>query len=294
MRAAVECALAQDAEGLEIILSDDCSSDATFDIMRELADAYDGPHTLRLNRNPKNLGVNAHINFLVETATADICVPFPGDDTSTPNRVSRLLEVMERDDALLVHSDARTVDAMGNPTEAWHKIALFFKTTDPLKAAASDALYLGATAAYRRDLFQKYGPLPSFSKAYEDLITGFRASLEGRISYIDEPLVCYRNDVGISNADNNRYRLDTMGEAKARRLKKMKARRTLFQQRLKDALTFGLSNSHEIVQLLETELEKARVREDFYEIPWLKFVAANPKKAAKVTLSELNYILKRK
>lgn len=294
VRAAVESALAQDAEGLEIILSDDCSSDGTFEVMRELAEAYDGPHTIRLNKNPKNLGVNEHTNFLVDMAGADICIPFPGDDTSTPNRVSRLLEVMARDDAVLVHSDATTIDANGNRTKAWHKMALFYKSTDPLKAAASDALYLGATAAYRREIFQKYGPLPSYSKAYEDLITGFRAALEGRISYIDEPLVCYRNDVGISNAGSNRYRMDTMAEAKARRQQKIKARRTLFQQRLKDARTFGLSDDHEIIQLLEAEFEKVGARGDFYELPWLKFVFANPRRAMKVTLSELNYILKRK
>ena len=293
VRSAVECALAQDAEGLEIILSDDCSKDSTFDIMCEMAEAYDGPHTLRLNRNKRNLGVNRHINLLVEMARAEVCVPFPADDTSVPHRVSRLLEVMERDDALLVHSDATTVDGDGNPSEPWHGFALFYRTTDPVKAATSDALFLGATSAYRRELWRKYGPLPRYSKAFEDLITGFRAALEGRISYVDEPLVCYRQDVGISNVENGPGRLETMAKSRARRQHKYMARKVLFEQRLKDARTFGLPEGHEIIQKLKAEVEKVKLRGDFYEFPLIKYVLTHGKPGVKAALSELNYIRKR-
>ena len=296
IREAVTCAFAQDADGLEIILSDDCSKDSTFEIMREMADAYDGPHTIRLNKNRKNLGVNNHINYLVETAGSDVCVPFPADDTSMPNRVSRLLEVMERDDALLVHSDASTVDGNGNPAKGWHKLALFYRTTDPLEAALSDSLFLGATSAYRRELWQKYGPLPSYSKAFEDLITGFRAALEGRISYIDEKLVCYRQDVGISNVNSSstRYKLATMAESRERRQKLFGPRAALFNQRLKDARTFGLPENHDIIKALEKQVRKVHLRGDFYAMPWWRYFLKYGRPALRITLSELNYIVKRK
>ena len=294
IRDAVNCALAQDAQDLEIILSDDCSKDATFKIMQEMAEAYEGPHTIRLNRNRKNLGVNHHINHLVDIASAEVCIPFPADDTSVPHRASRLLEVMERDDALLVHSDAATVDGDGNPAKPIHKYALFYKTTDPVKAAMSDSLFLGATSAYRRELWRKYGPLPKYSKAFEDLITGFRAALEDRISYIDEPLVCYRQDVGISNVANSRYRLDSMAASRKRRQQRFWARMTLFSQRLKDARTFGLAEDHEIVKSLVAEVEKVQLRGDFYELPWYKYLIKYRRKGIKTMLSELNYIIKRK
>ncbi len=294
IRDAVTCALAQDASDLEIIMSDDGSKDRTFEIMQEMAAAYDGPHTVVLNKNRKNLGVNNHINFLVDMARAEICVPFPADDTSVPHRVSRLLEVLERDDALLVHSDASTIDGAGNPAKESHKHALFYRSTEAAKAALSDALFLGATSAYRKELWQKYGPLPDYSKAFEDLITGFRAALEGRISYIDEPLVCYRQDVGISNVTNSRYRLDSMGASRERRRQRFQARKVLFEQRLKDAKTFGLTDGDEIVRSIVEEIEKVRHRGDFYSMPWPKFVWTYGWVAIKVTLSELNYIVKRK
>ena len=52
IREAVEAAFAQTYSPLEIILSDDCSEDRTFEIMCEMAKAYRGPHRIVLNRNP--------------------------------------------------------------------------------------------------------------------------------------------------------------------------------------------------------------------------------------------------
>ena len=296
VRKAVECAFAQDAAGLEIILSDDCSKDSTFEIMCEMAEAYDGPHEIRLNKNRKNLGVNNHINYLVEIAASEVCVPFPADDTSKPNRVSRLLEVMERDNALLVHSDATTVDGNGNPARATHKTALFYKTMELDKAAISDSLFLGATSAYRRELWEKYGPLPGYSKIFEDLITGFRACLEGRISYIDEKLVCYRQDVGISNVagPSTRYKMATMAESWERRQKIFAPRAGLFKQRLQDAQTFGLPDDHEAIKALMVEINKLDLRGSFYTMPWWRYLLKYGGRGVRTALSELNYILKRK
>ena len=54
IRKALDGALSQTYSPLEIIVSDDCSSDKTFDIIKEVTDAYQGPHKLIVNRNEKN------------------------------------------------------------------------------------------------------------------------------------------------------------------------------------------------------------------------------------------------
>ena len=59
IREAVEGALSQDYSPLQIILSDDCSIDRTYEIMREMAAAYEGSHEIVLNRNEENLGLAA-------------------------------------------------------------------------------------------------------------------------------------------------------------------------------------------------------------------------------------------
>ena len=55
IREAIEGAFAQTYEPLEIILSDDCSADRTFEIIQENAAAYLGPHSVFTYRTPYNL-----------------------------------------------------------------------------------------------------------------------------------------------------------------------------------------------------------------------------------------------
>jgi len=67
IRDACEAALAQTYTPLEVILSDDCSSDETFQIMQDVVASYSGPHQVRLNRNDQNLGLIGHVNRAMET-----------------------------------------------------------------------------------------------------------------------------------------------------------------------------------------------------------------------------------
>src|SRR5437867_2275570 len=77
---AVRAAFAQTYSPLEIILSDDCSEDRTFDIMREMAAGYKGPHRVILNRNPKRRSIGGHVNRLVEVSKGELIITAAGDD----------------------------------------------------------------------------------------------------------------------------------------------------------------------------------------------------------------------
>ena len=54
---AVIAALSQRCDPLEILITDDCSNDRTFDIVQDIVKNYNGPHKVLLNRNNKNLGL---------------------------------------------------------------------------------------------------------------------------------------------------------------------------------------------------------------------------------------------
>src|SRR5258708_29983030 len=95
IRQAVLGAFAQTYSPLQIILSDDCSSDRTFDIMAEMAAAYRGPHEVVLNRNPKNVGLVAHINRVVQLTRGELLVVSAGDDISLPHRTTATWESWE-------------------------------------------------------------------------------------------------------------------------------------------------------------------------------------------------------
>ena len=257
---AVESALNQKAKGLEIIFSDDASDDGTYAIMKEAVSNYRGSHAVYCIRQPENLGLNQHLNRLIEIAKADRIMYMAGDDVSYSHRAGKVIEAFLRFDALLIHSSADTMDVDGKLTKNQrYRSASFFKSTNPLKVATSLSLYLGASGAFHKDLFRKYGPLPN-SIAYEDLITGFRATLEGRVGYIDEPLLCYRINVGITKQRKPKTRV----QMKKWRIYQMELRLAVFEQRLVDLKTFDLRGSTALMNKLKRAISRARAIRDFH------------------------------
>ena len=191
IREAVQSALAQTYENLEIVLSDDRSPDQTFEIMKEVANRYKGSHRLILNSNPENLGLAGNLNRAVQLASGDLLVLQGGDDISFPTRTSRLVQrwVSDQPRSDLVYSDAIRIAADGSVLQ---------QQIPPLPMATLDEVARGkffiaggCVAAYSRSLFAKYGPLNP-NVQYEDYVLTFRALLEGGCAFIDEPLVYYR------------------------------------------------------------------------------------------------------
>lgn len=86
---------------LEIIISDDNSSDGTWEIVQRMADEYrrnGGVHTVILNRNAKNLGIIGNFLKTFELMHGELMVHAGGDDISYPDRVEIIVrEWLKRD-----------------------------------------------------------------------------------------------------------------------------------------------------------------------------------------------------
>ncbi len=189
--------LAQQCQPIEILLSDDCSTDRTFEIMQEIASVYKGPHSVVLNRNPRNLGVIEHIQRTHEMSTGDIIIYAAGDDISYPHRCERIIERFEATGALLVHSLADCVSIDGSRLPPSYLGSVMYHKTNAVDVCKSGSLYLGATTAYSKRLTEKFGHMRN-PLLYEDLIIGFRGVLEGSVELINEPLLLYRVGSGIT------------------------------------------------------------------------------------------------
>jgi glycosyltransferase involved in cell wall biosynthesis len=194
---AVKAALAQEGPAIEIVISDDCSTDRTFEIIKEIVADYRGPHQVLLNRNDTNIGVVAHIRKANAMSSGDILIAASGDDISRPDRSRRIIEAFETTNAWLVHSHASCIDLEGKEVPPTYLSAALVRGADLLTVAKSQSLYLGATAAFDRNIFRKYGYVTN-PNSYEDLVYGFRASLENGVHFIDDQLVKYRVGSGIS------------------------------------------------------------------------------------------------
>lgn len=291
--AAVDAALAQTGAPLEIIVSDDASTDATFDILSDRVARYDGPHEVILRRNKTNMGVIPHTNLVVGLSAGDILIPCYGDDVSFPDRAAKVLETFERYAPMLTHSHAISIDENDRVVGSTYPSAAFFRSTDALQTAVSLSVYLGASGAWSRELFEKYGPINS-PLVFDDLVLGFRAALEGRIHLIEEPLLYYREGIGISPMKLPKKR--SRAENRAWREKVLRRSSAVFEQRLADARRFGLPDENPIVKLLNKTLRRDRVRLACYE-NWgrvLSEVSRHPGSALEALASEMLHDIRKR
>lgn len=192
IREAVESAFAQTYSPLEIILSDDCSSDGTFKIMQEMVAAYSGPHRVVLNQNRSNLGLANHINYLVSLFHGDWVVTAAGDDISLPERSERLVESVMGSGFSCVYSDAMNINVVGENT------GVCFGGNRPKIPSIVDLLITsscwvrGCSACYSMKLFKEFPPINS-NVIQEDHVLPFRSLFNGGILYLDDVLVKYRS-----------------------------------------------------------------------------------------------------
>ncbi len=192
IRRAVNAAFQQTYSPLEIILSDDCSSDQTFEILQELARAYDGPHQVRVRRQVTNQGLLTHVCDVAADMNGDIMVLAAGDDISDADRVAEIVRCW-RPDTLGMLSSCELIDEDENMIqENWMPAEDARTRLNWLKSFKTDVFVYGASSAYKRSLLTK---LPrSRGKVFsEDTPLNLLLQLEtGSVVKSEKPLVRYR------------------------------------------------------------------------------------------------------
>ena len=189
---AVQSALSQICEPIEILVSDDCSSDRTFERIEKLVAEYRGPHRAIARRNPQNLGIGRHFNALMQAAEGRLVVLMAADDVSRHDRVALTAAAWDRSDERLDLVAAHVVDMDENgdtfdvkrvdPLQDWHGVD-DWTTWRPY--------VIGAAHAVTRRLFDRFGPLAPDCHQ-EDQVNALRAILSGGALTIDDALVQYR------------------------------------------------------------------------------------------------------
>jgi glycosyltransferase involved in cell wall biosynthesis len=197
IRAALESAFAQTVP-CEILVSNDCSGDRTFEIAQEMVAQYRGPHRVSVRCNERNLGVAAHVNATVPLASGEIIVMMAGDDIAYPHRVAETLRTFARDpNVMILGSDFDGIDEEGRP----HALR-FRQRPDAFSLGAYVRAghligLLGATIAFRREVFDRFGPIVG---PIEDNALSLRGALLGTCLQLPDKLIQYRQHAGSVSA----------------------------------------------------------------------------------------------
>ncbi len=161
---ALRSVLGQDHPGFELIVVDDASNDGTRAIIDQILAEPARPgivvHKIFKERNG---GLLTAVNDAMAMASGQIFIAMAGDDISLPDRLSRTLRHFEASaEVQLVYGEMIKIDEEGRhlslpaPAGVTRRYSYHWAASSRIYASASP---FGASAAYRRELFDFFGPM---------------------------------------------------------------------------------------------------------------------------------------
>jgi len=202
---ALQGALAQTYSPLQIIVSDDCSSDRTFDLVKKFLHTYKSSHEIILNRNDTNIGIAQHVRKIASLAKGSIIIFAAGDDISEPFRTSSLVSVFATSPrTMAIFSDAYLINE-SNKLLGSFGIRLYRSRSTPLRriVCKGGGIGSGATYAYRAICLTWPWMYPPNCNS-EDKLLPLRAALLGTVLHVPFKLVKVRK-VSTSYSHSNHY-----------------------------------------------------------------------------------------
>ena len=176
-----------------IIISDDCSTDGTYEVIKNYLLQNNQHDNIKISQSENNLGFIPHFNTVIKEhcAESDLIYYNAGDDISEANRVEEFYRdyvAKENPRYFLGHS---YVTSFGSGTEE-----ILVPPIESIKenrelCLIASAYHIGASQVFTGALFFDFGPI-LFDDCYEDLTLGYRALLKNAYHFIPKALLRYR------------------------------------------------------------------------------------------------------
>jgi len=195
--------LDQGVDGMEIIITDDCSSDQTFAVASAIDD-----RRIRVFRHSHNQGPSITANDSINKAQGNYICLLASDDIFLPGKIRKQLSILENNPKVGATFSLLTyIDEEGRPFDRQNSIPLLPENPSKeqlLRAFFFEGNQLAApTAMVRRHVFDQIGLCDPRLVQTQDFDLWIRLCLRYDIHIIQEPLVGYRIRSGMANLDAN-------------------------------------------------------------------------------------------
>ena len=198
----VKSTLLQSYEGMEILLSDQGSTDKSLEILTDMAESYNGPNTVRVLQCPHTeqtglAGFNVHLNWLIAQTNADLLVIVSADDLNHPDRVKRTVEIYQKHRPAFIGTKMQFL----KPSGEIEGITAFDPKGSRLITAKEHIEQLvggSCSTAFDREFYKKIGGL--HGHIILDVYLPFLATLDRGFYMIDEQLFAYVRHPKTDNA----------------------------------------------------------------------------------------------
>ena len=200
---ALESIAAQTHAGWELILCDDCSTDATLDVARAFAKRF--PSKVRIIGNASNSKLAFTLNHCLQHATGEYVARMDGDDVSLPERLQKQVDFLDANPDYAVVSTAMMAFDENGDRGVRRKKAV----PEPYDLAAHPC-FDHATIMMRRTAFDKLGgyTVSKRTERGQDYDLWFRFFAAGFRGYnLQEPLYRVRENAATFSRRTFRSRL---------------------------------------------------------------------------------------
>lgn len=183
--------LSQTYTNIELIITDDKSSDRTVSIIKEYQ-ARD--KRIKLYENETNLGFLKNFEKAISLCSGEYIALADQDDIWKENKLELFLDNIQ--DNVLIYSDAIIIDKDSKKTGTH----LIQPKSRLCSGHCNKAFFLnnfisGNTMMFKTELREYILPIPE-QMSYHDIWIGYVASTYGTITYTDEPMTYYRKYEG--------------------------------------------------------------------------------------------------
>jgi glycosyltransferase involved in cell wall biosynthesis len=179
----VDSILRQDYRPLELIISDDASTDNTRDVFKQ----YETNPAIRIFYQEKNIGLTRNFAFAAEKTNGQLIAFSDQDDIWLENKITKLVTAIG--DGPLVYSDSLLVDEQGKSMGKKLSDLKRMYTGDDSRGYVLYSCVWGHGMLITRELLKRSLPMPG---VHHDIWIAFLAFQNGGIKYLDEVLTHYR------------------------------------------------------------------------------------------------------
>ena len=194
IREQIDSILSQTYSNFNLIISDDASSDATVNILKEYANKDE---RIKIFKQDKNLGVVSNFEFLLNKVENEFFMFADQDDIWEENKIEKSIDKLKEEDADLVYTDLKVVDEdLKKISDSYWNLKGFKKKV--YKYNNFESLYLnnyitGCTILCKSKWIKEILPLPKLSEyIIHDYWLALIVSMNGKISYLSDTTIQYR------------------------------------------------------------------------------------------------------
>lgn len=196
LSAAVESALAQPLEDLEVVVHDDASTDETAAVLA----GFDDPR-LRVARHARPLGIAASRNALLEDARGEYIAWLDSDDRYTEGSLASRVRVLEDNPGVgLVHGAFELIDDRGRPLRSWpavHNGDALQPGEVAFRELVQSNTITTSTVVARRSAHDEAGPFSeAVGRTSSDWDMWLRIALRADVAYTTDVVASYRQHAG--------------------------------------------------------------------------------------------------